>query len=176
MTDTTNNQLQSVIERIERMEVEKAAVAEDIKQIYLEAKGNGFDTKIIRKVIAMRKKSAEEREAERAMIELYLGQLSDTPLGRYQATISRAVEIEWQRNCVRHRDFITPGFLTVRFFVETGGKVRSVQFVGDMETGEVQKGFTLNAIRKAAIPPMPKALRKQYDDDDPLELMFRFYF
>ena len=83
MTDTTNNQLQSVIERIERMEVEKAAVAEDIKQIYLEAKGNGFDTKIIRKVVAMRKKSAEEREAERAMIELYLGQLSDTPLGRF---------------------------------------------------------------------------------------------
>ena len=84
MTDsTTNNKLQSVIERIERMEVEKAAVSEDIKQIYLEAKGNGFDTKIIRKIVAMRKKSAEEREAERAMIELYLGQLSDTPLGRF---------------------------------------------------------------------------------------------
>jgi tRNA U38,U39,U40 pseudouridine synthase TruA len=83
MTDITNNQLQSVIERIERMEVEKAAVAEDIKQIYLEAKGNGFDTKIIRKVIALRKRTVEEREAERAMIELYLGQLSDTPLGRF---------------------------------------------------------------------------------------------
>jgi len=83
MTDITNNQLQSVIERVERMEAEKAAVAEDIKQIYLEAKGNGFDTKIIRKIVAMRKKSAEEREAERAMIELYLGQLSDTPLGRF---------------------------------------------------------------------------------------------
>ena len=83
MTDTTNNQLQSVIERIERMEVEKAAVAEDIKQIYLEAKGNGFDTKIIRKVIALRKRTAAEREEERVMIELYLGQLSDTPLGRF---------------------------------------------------------------------------------------------
>ena len=84
MTDsTTNNQLQSVIERIERMEVEKAAVAEDIKQIYLEAKGNGFDTKIIRKVIALRKRTAAEREEERVMIELYLGQLSDTPLGQY---------------------------------------------------------------------------------------------
>ena len=56
---------------------------------------------------------------------------------------------------MRHRDFITPGFLTVRFFVETGGKVRSVQFVGDMETGEVQKGFTLNSIRDAEIPAMP---------------------
>jgi uncharacterized protein (UPF0335 family) len=83
MIDITNNQLQSVIERIERMEVEKAAVAEDIKQIYLEAKGNGFDTKIIRKIVALRKRTVEEREAERAMIELYLGQLSDTPLGQY---------------------------------------------------------------------------------------------
>ena len=83
MTDITNNQLQSVIERIERMEVEKAAVAEDIKQIYLETKGNGFDTKIIRKVIALRKRTAAEREAERVMIEVYLGQLSDTPLGQY---------------------------------------------------------------------------------------------
>ena len=79
----TNNQLQSIIDRIERMEVEKAAVAEDIKQIYLEAKGNGFDTKTIRKVIALRKKTAQEREAERLMLEIYLGQLSDTPLGQY---------------------------------------------------------------------------------------------
>jgi hypothetical protein len=102
-------------------------------------------------------------------------EVADTPLGRYQAAISRAVEQEWQRNCVRHRDFITPGFLTVRFFVETGGRVRSVQFVGDMETGEVQKGFTLNSIRDAEIPPMPPALRREYAKE-PLELIFRFYF
>ena len=101
--------------------------------------------------------------------------VADSPLGRYQAAISRAVEQEWQRNCVRHRDFITPGFLTVRFFVEPGGKVRSVQFVGDMETGEVQKGFTLNSIRNAGIPVMPPALRKEYDKE-PLELIFRFFF
>lgn len=101
--------------------------------------------------------------------------VEDSPLGRYQAVISRAVEQEWQRNCVRHRDFITPGFLTVRFFVETDGKVRSVQFVGDMETGEVQKGFTLNSIRNAEIPAMSRSLRKEYDKE-PLELIFRFYF
>lgn len=101
--------------------------------------------------------------------------VADSPLGRYQATISRAVEQEWQRNCVRHRDFITPGFLTVRFFVETSGKVRSVQFVGDMETGEVQKGFTLNSIRNAGIPAMPPAVRKEYTKE-PMELIFRFYF
>lgn len=101
--------------------------------------------------------------------------VADSPLGRYQAAISRAVEQEWQRNCVRHRDFITPGFLTVRFFIETSGKVRTVRFVGDMETGEVQKGFTLNSIRNADIPAMPAAVRKEYEKE-PLELIFNFYF
>lgn len=101
--------------------------------------------------------------------------VADTPLGRYQAALSKAVEIEWRRNCVRHRDFITPGFLTVRFYVEPTGKVRSVQFVGQMETGEVQKGFTLSSIRDAAIPPMPPAVRKELDGE-PLELIFNFYF
>lgn len=101
--------------------------------------------------------------------------VTDSPLGRYQAIISRAVEQEWQRNCVRHRDFITPGFLTVRFFVETSGKVRTVQFVGTMETGEVQKGFTLNAIRDADIPAMPPAVKKEFEKE-PLELIFNFYF
>ncbi len=101
--------------------------------------------------------------------------VADSPLGRYQALISRAVELEWQRNCVRHRDFITPGFLTVRFFVETSGKVRTVQFLGQMETGEVQKGFTLNSIRDADIPAMPAAVKKDFDKE-PLELIFNFYF
>jgi hypothetical protein len=101
--------------------------------------------------------------------------VANTPLGRYQALISRAVELEWQRNCVRHRDFITPGYLTVRFFVEPSGKVRTVQFVGQMETGEVQKGFTLNSIRDAAIPVMPAALKKEFSKE-PLELIFNFYF
>lgn len=101
--------------------------------------------------------------------------VEDSPLGRYEAAISRAVEQEWQRNCMRHRDLIVPGYLTVRFFVLPTGKVKSVQFVGDMETGEVQKGFTYNSIREAEIPPMPQALRKEYEKE-PLELIFRFYF
>jgi hypothetical protein len=101
--------------------------------------------------------------------------VADSPLGRYQAIISRAIEQEWQRNCARHRDFITPGFLTVRFFVEATGKVRSVQFVGEMETGEVQKGFTLNSIRNAGIPPMPPAVKSELDGET-LELLFNFYF
>jgi len=95
--------------------------------------------------------------------------------GRYQALIGKAVELEWQRNCVRHRDFITPGFLTVRFYIEPSGRVRSVHFVGDMETGEVQKGFTLSSIREAEIPAMPKELAEFYEGDA-MELVFRFFF
>ena len=101
--------------------------------------------------------------------------VEDSPLGRYQATISRAVELEWQRNCVRYRDFITPGFLTVRFFVDAKGKVRNVQFVGAMQTGQQQKGFTLNSIRDATIPAMPPDLRKDLQEE-PLELVINFYF
>jgi uncharacterized protein (UPF0335 family) len=85
-----NNQLQAIVERIERLEEEKAALAEDIKGIYAEAKGNGFDAKILRKVIALRKKAASERDSEQTMIDLYmsaLGMLADTPLG--QAAIAR---------------------------------------------------------------------------------------
>jgi len=101
--------------------------------------------------------------------------VADTPTGRYQAAISKAVEQEWRRNCVRHRDFITPGFLSVRFFVQQDGKVSSVQFVGNMHTGEIQKGFTLSSIRDAPIPAMPAPVRKELDGE-PLELIFNFYF
>jgi hypothetical protein len=101
--------------------------------------------------------------------------VENSAMGRYQAALSRAVELEWQRNCVRYRDFITPGFLTARFVVEQNGKVRSVNFVEPVQSSEVQKGFTLNAIRQAAIPAMPTDLKKELGSD-PLELIFNFYF
>ena len=80
-----NGQLKSIVERIERLEDEKKAIADDIKDVYAEAKGHGFDTKILRKVIALRKKEAAERDEEQAMLDTYmsaLGMLADTPLGR----------------------------------------------------------------------------------------------
>lgn len=101
--------------------------------------------------------------------------VEDSPLGRYQAAISRAVELEWQRNCVRYRDFITPGYLSVRFCVDPKGNVKSVDFVGTMQTGQQQKGFTLNSIRDADIPPMPPELGREFKDEN-LELIFNFYF
>lgn len=86
-----NNQLQSIVERIERLEEDKAAIAEGIKDVYAEAKANGFDSKIIRKLVAVRKKDAGEVAVEQALLATYmaaLGMLADTPLG--QAAIERA--------------------------------------------------------------------------------------
>ena len=69
------DQLRAFIERIERMEEEKAAIAADIKEIYAEAKGNGFDTKILRKIVMIRKQDANERMEQEAIRELYMAAL-----------------------------------------------------------------------------------------------------
>ena len=72
-------QLKSIVERIERLEEEKKTIAADIKEVYAEAKGNGFDTKVLRKVISLRKKDAAELQEEEAMIEVYLAALGVAP-------------------------------------------------------------------------------------------------
>ncbi len=80
-TSVARDQLRTIIERIERLEEEKKAIADDIKEVYAEAKGNGFDTKTLRKVITLRKVEAAEREEQEAMLDLYmsaLGMLPDT--------------------------------------------------------------------------------------------------
>lgn len=71
-TSFAQGQLRSLVERIERLEEEKKAIAGDIKEVYAEAKANGFDTKILRKVVMIRKKDRTEREEEEAMLDLYL--------------------------------------------------------------------------------------------------------
>lgn len=73
------SQLRSIVERIERLEEEKKEVAEQIKEVYGEAKGNGFDTKTLRKVVSLRKKSSDERSEEEAMLDLYLQALGMLP-------------------------------------------------------------------------------------------------
>lgn len=64
-------QLRTVIERIERLEEEKSALSADIKEVYAEAKGNGFDTKTIRKIVALRKVDEDKRKEAAAMLDLY---------------------------------------------------------------------------------------------------------
>jgi uncharacterized protein (UPF0335 family) len=64
-------QLRSIVERIERLEEEKKAIADDIKEVYGEAKGNGYDTKVLRKIISLRKQDASEREEQEALLDVY---------------------------------------------------------------------------------------------------------
>lgn len=66
------DQLRSFVERIERLEEEKKTIADDIKDVYAEAKGNGFDTKVLRRVISLRKQDQNERAEMDAILELYL--------------------------------------------------------------------------------------------------------
>ena len=65
-------QLKSFIERIERLEEEKRALGEDIKEVYAEAKANGFDTKTLRTVVRLRKQDTNERQEQEALLDLYL--------------------------------------------------------------------------------------------------------
>ena len=77
--------LRAFIERIERLEEEKKALSDDIKDVYAEAKGNGFDVKIMRRIVALRKQDADKRREEEEILDLYmhaLGMLADTPLGK----------------------------------------------------------------------------------------------
>jgi uncharacterized protein (UPF0335 family) len=64
-------QLRALIERIERLEEEKQTIADDIKDVYAEAKGTGFDTKAIRTIVRLRKKDANERQEEESILDLY---------------------------------------------------------------------------------------------------------
>ena len=70
-TVVATGQLRSFIERIERLEEEKKTISEDIKEVYAELKGSGFDSKAVREIIRLRKKEDHERQEEEAMVELY---------------------------------------------------------------------------------------------------------
>ena len=67
--------LKSFIERIERLEEEKKAISEDIKEVYAEAKGNGYDVKIMRKIISIRRQDENKRREEEEILDLYLSAL-----------------------------------------------------------------------------------------------------
>lgn len=66
------DQLRAFIERIERLEEEKKAIADDVKEVYAEAKGSGFDTKVMRQIIRIRKQDRNERAEQEAILDLYL--------------------------------------------------------------------------------------------------------
>lgn len=92
MSDDVNaDNLRAFIERVERLEEEKKALADDIRDVFAEAKGNGFDVKIMRRIVAIRKQDRDKWREEEEILDLYmaaLGMLSDLPLG--QAAVDRA--------------------------------------------------------------------------------------
>ena len=77
--DTAGKQILAFIQRVERLEEEKADIASDIKEVYAEAKGNGFDTKILRLIVKRRKQDAAERAEQEALLELYEHQIGMRP-------------------------------------------------------------------------------------------------
>jgi uncharacterized protein (UPF0335 family) len=72
-------QLKSIIERVERLEEEKANIAADIRDVFAEAKANGFDVKILRQVLKLRKMEHAERDEQEAMLEMYLRAIGMRP-------------------------------------------------------------------------------------------------
>lgn len=76
----TGAHLRQYIECIERLEEEKKVIAEDMKEVFGEAKANGFDVKIMRKIISIRKLDAADREEQEALMDLYMQALGMTPI------------------------------------------------------------------------------------------------
>ena len=76
---SAKDQLRTIVARIERLEEEKAALSADIREVYAEAKGNGFDVKALRSVIRMRKQDENKRREEEAVLVTYLHALGMAP-------------------------------------------------------------------------------------------------
>ncbi len=92
---SAQKQLRQLIEQVERLEEEKKALAGDIRDKFAEAKAMGFDIKIMRKVISLRKKSATDRQEEDAVLAVYLhalGMLDDGPMPRESDEVMDAAE------------------------------------------------------------------------------------
>lgn len=77
ISGAAQTRLRTIIERVERLEEDKAGISGDIKEVYDEAKGEGFDVKILRKVVSLRKKDKTKRDEEEAILDLYLTAIGD---------------------------------------------------------------------------------------------------
>lgn len=77
LTAQVQSQLKSIIERVERVDQEKSEIAEQVKEVFAEAAGSGFDKKVLRKVIAYRKQDRAKRQEEGAVFDLYLSAIGE---------------------------------------------------------------------------------------------------
>jgi uncharacterized protein (UPF0335 family) len=84
--------LRAFIERIERLEEEKKALQEDIKEVYSESKGSGFDVRILRKIISIRKRDKDDLDEEEALLDVYMRALGMKPNFKNDEAETRAAE------------------------------------------------------------------------------------
>lgn len=77
LTTAAQGRLTSIIERLERLEEDKQAVMLDMKEVFAEAKGEGYDVKVLRKVLRLRKQDRAKRQEEEAILDLYLSALGE---------------------------------------------------------------------------------------------------
>lgn len=77
-SNTAGGKLKSLVERIERLNEDKLAVSEDLKEVFSEAKGGGFDVRIIRKLIRLRQQDPAQRSEEQALLEIYATAIQGT--------------------------------------------------------------------------------------------------
>ena len=101
--------------------------------------------------------------------------VKNSPLGRYQALISKAVELQWRRNCEQHRDHIVPGVISIRFYVDQSGGVSGIKFQEVIGANFIERGFTQRALRQVELPKMPESVLKELKGES-LELIYNFYF
>ena len=77
LTATAQGRLKTIIERLERLEEDKQAVMTDMKEVFAEAKGEGYDVKVLRKVLSLRKQDKAKRQEEESILDLYLSALGE---------------------------------------------------------------------------------------------------
>lgn len=99
----------------------------------------------------------------------------NSPLGRYQALVGKAVELQWRRNCEQHRDHIVPGVISIRFYVDKNGEVSGIKFQEVIGANYIERGFTQRAIRQASLPRMSESVIEELGGES-LELIYNFYF
>lgn len=90
LQSSAKDQLRAIVSRIERLEEEKAALAGDLREVYAEAKGNGFDVKALRAVVRLRKKDENERREEEMILDTYLHALGMDDVAAEAAESSEA--------------------------------------------------------------------------------------
>lgn len=77
LTSAAQGRLRSIVERLERLEEDKQAIVGDLKEVFAEAKGEGYDVKALRKILSIRKQDRAKRQEEEAIVDLYLAALGE---------------------------------------------------------------------------------------------------